>query len=289
VAETREAEVTLGGTRARVGAVDPGALGSLIKPRMTTGSLAALRPGTAVVAGNRPSVSGVHVGDTITVTAGARSATFRVVGTASTAVPGADVVDALLTWDDLTALAGPGDDTTVMAKAAPGVSPTTSRDALDALGDPYPQVEVSSLADLSSDLDTAVNGLIALFGALLGTAVLIALFGIANTLSLSVVERTRESATVRALGLTRPQLRATLLIEALLMGLVGALVGIGYGLIYGRLVVGKAFGMLHPTIVIPWSWLAGLAALAAAAGMLAAVLPARRAASASIVAAMADT
>src|SRR5207302_7649797 len=124
-------------------------------------------------------------------------------------------VDALSTWDDLAALAGPGDDDAVMVKAAPGVSPTASRDALDALADRYPQVQISSVADLSSDLDRAVNGMIALFAALLGTAILIALFGIANTLSLSVVERTRESATVRALGLTRNQLPATLLVEAL--------------------------------------------------------------------------
>lgn len=289
VAETRTVDATVRTARARVAAIDPGSLGSLVKPRMTTGSLADLRPGTAIVGSDRNWLSDLHVGDMVTISVGGKSAPLRVVGSPPATVPGAQAVDVLVTWQDLTALAGPGEDTTVMAKSAPGVSPTASRDALDVLADAYPQVEVNSVADLSSDLDSAVNGLLALFGGLLGTAILIALFGIANTLSLSVVERTRESATVRALGLTRGQLRATLLIEALLMGLVGALVGIVYGLVYGRLLVGKAFGAIRPTIVVPWSWLVGLVVLAALAGVLAAVLPARRAAKASIVEAMADT
>jgi putative ABC transport system permease protein len=284
VVETRAADVRLDGRDGRVAAVDPASLGTLIKPQLSSGSLGDLRAGTAVLSGR----SGAGLGGTVILSAGGKSATFRVVGTTTSGLPGGGPVDALITWDDLASLAGPGDDDTVMVKAAPGVSPTASRDALDALTDRYPQVQINSIADLSSDLDQAVNGMIALFAALLGTAILIALFGIANTLSLSVVERTRESATVRALGLTRNQLRATLLMEALLMGVVGAVVGIGYGLVYGRLVVTKAFEGLSPVLVVPWTWMAGLVVLAALAGVLAAVLPARRAARASIVAAMAD-
>lgn len=163
-----------------------------------------------------------------------------------------------------------------------------SRDALDRVGQAYPLTTVTSAADLRSSLDSTVNGLLALFGGLLGTAVLIALFGIANTVSLSVVERTRESATVRALGLTRRQLRLTLLVEAMLIGSVGAIVGIAYGLIYGPIVVRAAFAAIGPTVVVPWTWMIGLAVLAACAAALAAVLPARRAARASVIAAMAD-
>jgi putative ABC transport system permease protein len=268
-----------------VGAIDPASLGTTITPQLTTGRLADFRQGTAIVLSTRSLAKATS----ITVTVNGKSATFRVVGSTSSSMPGGDPVEALLTWNDLAALAGPGGDTTVMVKDAPGVTPVQSRDALDGLADAYPQVEVNSLADLSSDLENAVNGLIALFGGLLGTAVLIALFGIANTLSLSVVERTRESATVRALGLTKGQLRATLLVEALLMGVVGAVVGVAFGLVYGRLVVAEAFQQVRPILVTPWSWLAAMVVLAAVAGMVAAVLPARRAARASIVAAMAET
>jgi putative ABC transport system permease protein len=265
-------------------AIDPAGLRAVGAPTMTRGRFSDLTAGTVIVVASRP----LDGASTVTIDANGKSEIFRVVGATSSAVPGVRGVDALLTWDDLGALAGPGGDAAVLTKDAPGVTPVTSRDALDSLADRYPQVEVSSLADLSSDLDSTVNGLIALFGGLLGTAILIALFGIANTLSLSVVERTPESATVRALGLTRGQLRVTLLIEALLMGVVGALVGIAYGLVYGRLVVAEAFKQVHPILVVPWSWLAGLMVLAALAGMVAAVMPARRAARTSIVAAMAD-
>lgn len=194
-----------------------------------------------------------------------------------------------MSWAQLNRIAGPGDVAVVLVKARDGMSAIESRHLIDSLTEAYPLVEVNSLAEISDEFESTVNGLIALFAGLLGTAILIALFGIANTLSLSVVERTRESATLRAIGLTRGQLRATLVLEAVVMGLVGALVGITYGLIYGRLVIGKALSAVGPTIVTPWTWIAGLIGLAALASVLAALLPARRAAKASIVAAMADT
>jgi putative ABC transport system permease protein len=289
VAEIRVADVTLNGVSARIAAADPAALGPVMSPELTSGTLADLRPGTAIALTNRSAMAHVSRGARLATAAGSTSMDLLVVGTSPASVPGSEQVDALVTWSDLRALAGPGDDTTVLAKAAPGLSPVQSRDALDALAEPYSLVEVNSIADLSNELDQAVNQIISLFAALLATTVLIAVFGIANTMSLSVVERTRESATARALGLTRGQLRGTLLVEAALMGAVGAVVGVGFGALYGRLVVRTAFAGIGPTIVIPWSWLAALVVLAAIAGLLAAVLPARRAAQRSIVSAMAET
>jgi putative ABC transport system permease protein len=289
VAETRVVTATVGADAGHIAAIDPAALGGLIQPEMVSGTSNDLRTGTAIVSASHAITAGLRVGDQITVAVGVNTAVLRVVGTAQTTIPRAGTVEALVSWDQLLALAGPGDDTTVMAKAAPGITPTASADILDGLSDRFPLVQVNSIADLSNDLRTSVNGLIALFAALLGTAIVIALFGIANTLALSVVERTRESAMVRALGLTRTQLRVTLLVEAILMGVVGALAGVVYGLAYGQLVLAKAFAAIGPTIVVPWSWLVGLVALAAGAAMLAAVLPARRATRASIVAGMAET
>ena len=288
VAEIRAGDATTGGAPLRVAAVDPGALGTVVSPQLSTGALADLRPGTAIAVTSRSRMAGFTRGTTLAVSAGQTALNLAVVGTSPTTVPG-DQVDLLVTWSDLEKLFGAGDDTTVLAKAAPGLSPVESRDRLDQLADPYPLVEVSSIADLSSELDKQVAGVVSLFAALLASTVIIAIFGIANTMSLSVVERTRESATARALGLTRGQLRATLLAEAALLGLVGAVVGVGYGAVYGRLVVTTAFQTIGPTLVIPWSWLVGLVVLAAAAGLLAAVLPARRAAQRSIVSAMAET
>jgi putative ABC transport system permease protein len=132
--------------------------------------------------------------------------------------------------------------------------------------------------------------MIGMVAALLGFAIVIALIGIVNTLSLSVLERTRESAMTRALGLTRGQLRATLLAEALLMAGVGAIVGVSFGVLYGTLTTKVMFDHEKTWVLqVPVPQLLGFVALAAAAGALAAVLPARRAGRASIVSAMAET
>jgi len=285
VAEIRTGKASIAGRSGQLAAIDPAALGTVAKPRMVTGTLAALGPGTVVLPSTRAAPP-----STVTVRSGRSggSVTLRVVGTAVLSLPSGGAVDGLVSWDEFRSLLGPGDDATVLAKAGPGVTPVASRDALDALAEQYPLVGIGSVADLRSGLDTAIAQLLTLFGGLLGTTVLISLFGIANTLALSVRERTRESAIIRALGLTRSQLRLTLLLEALLMGVVGALVGIAFGLVYGRLVVRTAFVAIRPTIVVPWTWIGGLVVLAAVAAVLAAVLPARRAANASPVEAMAD-
>jgi putative ABC transport system permease protein len=119
------------------------------------------------------------------------------------------------------------------------------------------------------------------FGGLLGLAILIALFGIANTLTLSVLERTRESALLRALGLTRGQLRWTLSAESVIMALIGALTGIVLGGVFGW---AATRALVEDSLFrLPYTQIIGFVALAALAGMIAAVLPARRAARASIV------
>ena len=117
---------------------------------------------------------------------------------------------------------------------------------------------------------------------LLGVSVLIALVGVGNTLSLSVLERTRENALLRAMGLSRRQLRRMLAVESLLMALVAAGLGIVLGLIYGW--TGTSALMGGQTVeggveyAVPGTLLVVIAAVAAVAGLLASVLPARRAA-----------
>ncbi|MEV0269978.1 FtsX-like permease family protein [Hamadaea sp. NPDC050747] len=265
VAVVRGAKVRVDGKTLHLGAID--------HPELLPQLPAGLADGTIIVDDKQPDP---------------KLTTLRTAASGDTTIPGAGRFDGLVTWSQLERLAGPSDGSLVLVKAAPGVGPVDSREIIDRVSSAYPLVEVSSVADLSSGLESAVNGLIGLFAGLLGTAVLIALFGIANTLSLSVIERTRESATLRALGLTRSQLRGMLLAEALLMGVVGALVGIVFGLVYAPLVLEAAFRDIEPVIVVPVGWLVGLVLLAAVASCLAAVLPARRAGRGSIVAAMAD-
>lgn len=112
-------------------------------------------------------------------------------------------------------------------------------------------------------------------------AVLIALVGIANTLSLSVLERRRESSLLRALGLTRRQLRAMLAVEAMLVSVVGALLGVVLGTLYGwvrtaAVLVGS--GDFSVRLALPGTRLGAIVALAVLAGLAASYLPGRRAA-----------
>ena len=114
---------------------------------------------------------------------------------------------------------------------------------------------------------------------LLAVAVVIALVGVANTLSLSVLERTRESSLLRALGLTRGQLRGMLALEAVLISGVAAVMGSLLGVLYGWLGAQAALGSFATVgLSLPWLQLLGVLAVALLAGLAASVLPARRAA-----------
>ncbi|WP_375000723.1 ABC transporter permease [Aeromicrobium sp. CTD01-1L150] len=115
---------------------------------------------------------------------------------------------------------------------------------------------------------------------LLGVGVAIALVGIANTVGLSVLERGREHALLRALGLTRRQLRRVLAAEGLLLAVVAALLGTALGVTYAWLGVATVIQPVTPAVSLelPWLQLAGVLLAAALAGLAACVLPARRAA-----------
>lgn len=134
-------------------------------------------------------------------------------------------------------------------------------------------VERAGFAQIVDTLLVVVLGLLAV-------AVVIALIGVANTLSLSVVERRQENALLRALGLTRRQLRWSLAAEGVLLALVGAVVGVLAGLVYGWigsiLLLGVATDGVV-TAVIPWGTIGVVVLVAALAGVAASVLPARSA------------
>ncbi|NVM98586.1 ABC transporter permease [Arthrobacter sp. SDTb3-6] len=124
-----------------------------------------------------------------------------------------------------------------------------------------------------------INTLLLVVTGLLAVAIVIALIGVANTLSLSVLERTRENSLLRALGLTRGQLRGMLALEAVLIAGVAAVIGSVLGVVYGWLGAQSALGSFTTVVpVVPWAQVLLVVAVAAAAGLLASVVPARRAA-----------
>ena len=125
---------------------------------------------------------------------------------------------------------------------------------------------------------------------MLAVAVVIAIVGIGNTLGLSVIERTSESALLRALGLQRRQLRLMLAVEAAVLAGVGSAVGIAAGIGYGWAGSASAFGEAGESTVldIPWGQLGLVLLLAVLAALLASVLPARRAGMATPTQALAE-
>ncbi|WP_434993945.1 FtsX-like permease family protein [Arthrobacter sp. Ld5] len=150
------------------------------------------------------------------------------------------------------------------------------------------EYQVTGAALERAAYNQVIDVLLLIVTALLAVAVLIALIGVANTLSLSVLERRRETSLLRALGLTRGQLRGMLAVEAVLMAGVAALLGTGLGTLYGWLGVQSALGGMAPVSPdVPVGQLAAVLAVAVGAGLLASVLPARRAARLSPVAGLA--
>lgn len=150
-------------------------------------------------------------------------------------------------------------------------------------------IDVSGPVAARTQWETMINGMMALLVGLIAVAVLIALVGVANTLSLSVIERTRESATLRAIGMTRGQLRRSLAVEALLLSLVSGVVGVALGTLFGWLGSYMVFSLYGDT-VFPFEWTTNGAVLGVAtlAALLASVAPARRAVKTPPVEALAE-
>ncbi|WP_284293693.1 FtsX-like permease family protein [Luteimicrobium album] len=190
----------------------------------------------------------------------------------------------------------------VFARVAPHVAPDTAwlafadhadaADTLaavqDAVADQDSSISVVGPAAQHADMEKVVDTILAIVLGLLAVAVVIALVGVANTLSLSVLERRRESATLRAIGLTRGQLRWMLAQEGMLIAGVGAVVGIVLGVAYGWAGAAAALGSFGSTpLVVPWSTIGVVLVVALVAGLAASALPGRSAARTSPVAALA--
>jgi putative ABC transport system permease protein len=140
----------------------------------------------------------------------------------------------------------------------------------------FPTAEVMNQQELKESREDQINQLVNLFNALLILAILISLFGIANTLALSIHERTRELGMLRAIGMSRRQVRTMIRYEAVITALIGAILGIVLGVIFAALVSqplkDEGFALSYPV-----GSLIVLLILAGLAGVLAAVPPARRA------------
>jgi putative ABC transport system permease protein len=144
----------------------------------------------------------------------------------------------------------------------------------------YPGAEAVSNATVKKNYEDQINQQFAFFNAIIGIAVIVGLLGIVNTLSMSVIERTREIGVLRALGGSRWRVRRTMLDESLLISLGGSLTGIAAGLLVGVvwILTVRESALVGLDLRVPTGTLVAIAVLGVAIGTLAAILPARRAA-----------
>ena len=127
-----------------------------------------------------------------------------------------------------------------------------------------------------------IDQLMLILVGLLGVSVLVSLVGVANTLSLSVAERTRENGLLRALGLTRRQMKGLLALEALFLSMTGAIIGVGMGVAFGWVgVMSLPVEGATPVLSVPWLQLVGVGVVAVLSALVASWLPGRRAAKVS--------
>jgi putative ABC transport system permease protein len=178
-------------------------------------------------------------------------------------------------------------DTFVLADAESGGDAGAFQDRIEKLLKArYPSAEALNQKQLKDDQEAQLQPLLAMVYGLLFLAVLVSIFGIVNTLALSIHERTRELGMLRAIGMTRRQLKRMIRYESVITALIGAILGTILGVIFAA-VVSRPLADEGFQLSYPIANLLAILVLAALAGVLAAILPARRAAELEVLEAVA--
>ncbi|UUU41670.1 ABC transporter permease [Streptomyces sp. NBC_00162] len=164
----------------------------------------------------------------------------------------------------------------LLAGAKDGQSDTAYTAVKAALAE-YPQYQVLNRADYKQSLKDQVGQLLNMVYGLLALAIIVAVLGVVNTLALSVVERTREIGLMRAIGLSRRQLRRMIRLESVVIALFGALLGLGLGMGWGATAQQLLALQGLKVLEIPWPTILGVFAASAFVGLFAALVPAFRA------------
>lgn len=222
---------------------------------------------------------GVHVGDTVSVAfKGGETAELKVAAITDDDVAidqGARYLSIETMRKYLPAEKTPP-NTIMFAKAEEGQGDQAYA-ALKKSLDQYPQYQVADQTDYKQELKDQVGQLLNMVYGLLALAIIVAVLGVVNTLALSVVERTREIGLMRAIGLSRRQLRRMIRLESVVIALFGALLGLGLGMGWGataqRLLALEGLNVLD----IPWPTIIGVFIGSAFVGLFAALVPAFRA------------
>jgi putative ABC transport system permease protein len=263
---------------------DPATVGEVLKFEVTAGDAAGLARGEILVGEEELQDQSLAIGEMLPMTFAQTGDTqLRIAGTfsknqllgsylVSTATFDAHFPDRL--------------DFVVLATARDGVTPAAARAAVERVTDEFPNVEVRDQAEFKQQQEDQVNQILGLVTALLALSIIIALFGIINTLALSIFERTRELGLLRAVGMSRRQVRSMIRGESVIIAVMGAILGLAVGVLFGYAVVMALADEGIGEVIIPGGQLVTYVILAGIAGVLAAVFPARRAARLDVLAAI---
>jgi putative ABC transport system permease protein len=177
--------------------------------------------------------------------------------------------------------------TSVFIKVVPGTTNAEMKSAFAPLLEAFPNIQLRNQADFAQDIKNNVRQIVSLVNSLLALAIVIALLGIANTLALSIFERTRELGLLRAVGMTRRQVRRMVRLESVIIGVFGSLLGVAVGLLLGIAIVKSLTQYGITNLSIPGGELVVLVIVAGIAGWISAAFPARRAARVEMLSAVA--
>jgi len=241
--------------------------------------LRGLANGGAVPSKTYAEAYGLHVGDRVTLTGPSSVRTLPIVGITDTLDGGGHALQ--VSSATIAAVYGVHSDVQLAVKARSPDDRAALAHRIDGLLQrEYPNLEAVSNAQLKQSTTDAINQQFAFFNAIVAIAVLVGMLGIVNTLSMSVLERTREIGVLRAVGASRWCVRRTLGNESILISVAGTVAGLLVGLLVALVWI---VGMRQSTfpglaLQLPTGTLVGIAILGVVIGVVAAVLPARRAA-----------
>ncbi|MDA2809593.1 ABC transporter permease [Nocardiopsis sp. RSe5-2] len=277
VMRDRRAAADVGGEPTPVVSFFDARLGTDLAMETDEGDLADVAPGRAAVHADDAERLGVGVGDTVRVPG--EGADLRLTVAAVTPSDGG-MPGLVVAPEDFAEMFPDTPDASLMVVGADGAPAEEVRAAVDAASAAHPGLEVVSGAEQREQYGRLFDTIFAVVVGMLAVAIVIAVLGIANTLALSVLERGREFSLMRALGLTRGQLRGLVAAEAALVGAAGTAVGAVLGVLFGLAAAGAAMDDMVPAV--PVARVAVLLLAGIPAGLLASLAPAARAARAPV-------
>jgi putative ABC transport system permease protein len=276
VSEVRSAGASIGKDGVFVGAVDPRNLGLAVAVPTVKGSLLGLRNGTVAITESAAERHHYRLGDKVPMHFQGGSQRLEVVAILGGSSPLA--YNYLVTLRTLEKGGIAPLDTLLFVNKDTSADATKVRSGVKAVVKDLPTVTVQDPAEFAQSQKDQIDFFLNFIYGLLGLAIVIALLGIVNTLALSVIERTREVGLLRAVGVSRRQLRRMVRLEAVVVAVLGAVLGIVTGLVFGVALQRAIADQGVDVLAVPWGQLVLFVVFAALAGVLAAVFPARRAA-----------